>query len=893
MAAFRSDLSFVSRPLCLVPLILCAAVLAVLPGCGGCRKTPQQIQAEREKKEAERRAKERERERRKKKPDVEIGKLVSLPHESKPDLCLYKPGHWTATALSAKANNFDLLGDLKMTVVDRRGKPIGLAGMPYTSTASREVALPKGQPKSFQSVLYVPPTPRDAFVSGRINARKGGRGAYETLHSLKRMPSYQYHLVVLARWPQSYKYLDGLDSGKNPSDLGVGDSTLGFYRVQLLGAEKETPLPLYGLFWTSIAYVLWDDAEPGALRPEAQVALLDWLHWGGGLVISGPDSLDTLHNSFLAPYLPAASAGTRELTEVDFDELNARWTLPVHGKPGLRLTPVEPWAGVRLDVHPQARAVPGTGGLLVERRVGRGRIVVSAFELDAPELIKWPGFDGFFNACLLGRPPRMFVGDEFETQVTWADGRFHQFDPRAVCKLRYFARDAGKKNTLRPRDDGPSYGDDLGTSGLTEGESRRLHGPDVASWSDFNAVANSAREALENAARIEIPERMFVVWVVGAYLLVLVPANWLAFRSIGRVEWAWAAAPVIAVVYTIVVIRMAQLDIGFARSSTEIAVVEMQGDYPRAHVTRYTALYTSLATAYDFRFEDRGAQVQPFPTVRKPEDFRLLPGEGLTELQCHYGRDARIRGFHVTSNTTGLVHSEQMIDLGGGISLEKIPGGGHRLTNRTAFALHGAGVLRRDESGRLETAWIGTLEPQDAVTLRFRSRRVTGRLWDAERNRSPLTAAGAGHGDLNLRGLFDLVEEYEDLRPAIGGGDRAPAAGRPGSGPVRRPATTGGGPAMRRRYPATAGVSATAGDPRELRPGDARLLAWFEERIPGLAVKPAAPQSRSAALVIANLCYGHGEDPRPDVNTRREKETDVYRAVGPDASEAPNTVRTR
>ena len=131
----------------------------MLPGCGGCRKTPQQLQAEREKREAERLARERQ----KKKPDVELGKLVSLPCESNADFCEYKPGHWTATTLPAKANNFDVLGDLEMTVVDRRDRPIGLLGMPYTSTGSREVAMPKGQAKLLQSVLYVPPTGLDAF----------------------------------------------------------------------------------------------------------------------------------------------------------------------------------------------------------------------------------------------------------------------------------------------------------------------------------------------------------------------------------------------------------------------------------------------------------------------------------------------------------------------------------------------------------------------------------------------------------------------------------------------------------------------------------------------------------------------------------------------------------
>ena len=62
-------------------------------------------------------------------------------------------------------------------------------------------------------------------------------------------------------------------------------------------------------------------------------------------------------------------------------------------------------------------------------------------------------------------------------------------------------------------------------------------------------------------------------------------------------------------------IQQAQLNIGFARSQNEIAVVEMQPGYSRAHVARYTALYTSLATRYEFRLDDPGGQILPFPRV--------------------------------------------------------------------------------------------------------------------------------------------------------------------------------------------------------------------------------------------------------------------------------------
>ena len=59
-------------------------------------------------------------------------------------------------------------------------------------------------------------------------------------------------------------------------------------------------------------------------------------------------------------------------------------------------------------------------------------------------------------------------------------------------------------------------------------------------------------------------------------------------------------------------IRLAQLDIGFARSRTEIALLEVQGGYDKAHLTRYTAVYTSLSSSYRLAFAHHSALALPF-----------------------------------------------------------------------------------------------------------------------------------------------------------------------------------------------------------------------------------------------------------------------------------------
>jgi hypothetical protein len=801
-------------PLGLIGLALAMAVLAAAGGCGGCRKDAAQAEKEREKKLAEERAKKKE----EPKPDFEVSPLVARPTgrlpvaRTEPLGAAYKPGHWTTVALEAKANNFDFVGDLEIVVADGRGNPIPLEGLPFDLKTFCQVTLGKRQrAKPFESILLVPP--RQQFPVGycSLNWRKGGRRAWgPLLNHLAQMPPYQYHLVVIAALPDSYSYLERHPSVKPPTDTFGGNPTKPYYRVALIAADKpdprrRLPLPSYGLLWTSIACVLWDGAEPGALDPPQQEALLDWLHWGGQLIISGPSSLDKLKGSFLAPYLPAAAgAGARPLSKDDFAAFSQWSRKSIQG-----LLPPKDWTGVKLQKHPQARFLPGSGELLVERRVGRGRIVVSAFGLSGRALRSWPGMDEMLNAFLLRRPPRKFTKSESgEQEVTWADDHF-RLDAGCICNLRYFSRDLCQSLPNQGVGFGTYLPEVTGSDLDLEGVSPT--GTGVAAWNDFNPVANSARTNLQNAAEIEIPNRSFVVLVVAFYLAVLVPGNWAVFRLINRVEWAWAAAPLIAVACTIVVIRMAQLDIGFVRSRTEIAVVELQGDYPRAHVTRYTALYTSLTTSYDLRCEDAGALVLPFPEADDPSKLRM---RGRRTLLFRRGRDASLTGYSVQSNSTGMVHSEQMVDLGGALCLAETPAGRLQLVNHTRLALRDVGVIRKDEANSLWTAVLdGPLEPGATVSLRFRRRGETpagNALWERQHRRTLLGGVGLPPDQLSLADI--------------------------------------------------------AQDARQLGRGEVRLVGWLQEQIAGLEIRPAAPQTRFATLVIAHLKYGFGEDPQPDAN---------------------------
>ncbi len=752
-------------------------------------------------------------------PDFEIQRVTLLPGDEGGLVQAIKPGHWVAVNQDMVANHFDFVGRWEASVVDQANRPILLERTPFRLTTTRAATLPKGQHKQLETTFFAPGTDRPTRVATILRGPAGGQAVPQSPELFSPMPPYQYYFVVLAREPDQYTYVNVLDSVRAPADdlfaLQAVPAAI-YYRVVRPKVDPRIELPSHALVWSSIAYVLWDDVEPTTLSPRQQVAVVDWLHWGGQLILDGPGSLDGVGDSFLAPYLPARAVRACSYGNDALRELNAIWSK----RPGRTTAPlaaVTPWSGIQLELLPGGTLVPGTGGLLAERFVGRGRVVVSAVRLTERDLLSWPGFDGFFNACLLRRPPRRYVTDQngLEVHLTWADTAQKRFDSGLVSGVRYFTRDAGRKTDVAPA---------MSAAGAVPGPGRqaaRVSPPaglgGVASWSAFSPVANAARQTLREAAGIVIPRSSFVLQVLAVYLIVLVPLNWALFRALGHVEWAWLAAPVIAVACALAVIKWAQLDIGFARSRIELAVVEAHAGYARAVVTRYNALYTSLSASYDLEFDDPGAVAQPFPVDK---GFELLRGQKPTIATYQQGPLVRLANVRIDSNTTGMVHSEQMLDLGGSILLRQTTADTLRLDNQTQYALHDAVVVRevagKGHAARLQVCQVGTLAAGASTPMKFRS--VDEKRFAAV---GPTVASAAGSDPIDLGDLTRL-----------------------------------------------------ALNPSDFQPGETRLVARLNEPLPGLRVEPAAAQFRAATLVVVHLAQPPRRPPRPDVNAKPDTMAD-------------------
>lgn len=706
----------------------------LLVGCGrDAPQTAEELEAERLRQAEEMREEPKE--------PFEFPRLNVRPEYDEVGLPV-KPGHWATAALEVVSNQEDFRGELLAEFVDGQGEQAALYPLPFVLQSSRPLVLPKEQTRLVETVWFVPAEAAgQRFGTLRLLTGPAGREVALKQEPITRLPQHQYFFVVLAD-ANEYSFLDSQHSVTAPAGR-IGESgTEAHYRIVYLAPDRKQRVPLPGnpLTWSMIAYLLWDGLDPERLTHEQQQALLDWLHWGGQLLVTNPQSLDALGRSFLAPYLPAADGGVQEFGEAALRPLSDRWTAdgrPLCGPPDQPRTPALVFAGRKLvaatDAETTLTAGDGSSPLLVERSAGRGRVLVLAFPLAQRALRDWEGFDNFLNGAILRRGPRrMERSDEFDLSVAWLEGDRH--DPAGTTQLRYFSRDAGysdragaplgeawqlaqeqREKFWRDQTTSPAGGVIRGTGFLESYIDPRDPPirPGLAAWDDLSVCSELARAALREAAGIVVPDAGFVLRVLATYLVLLVPVNWLVFKALRRIELAWIAAPLIALAFMVVVVRQAQLDIGFVRARSEVCIVEMQPGYARAHVTNYTALYTSLGTDYSLRYSDPTALARPLAA-----SWEERGSLGWNEMQVRRvreisdeGEDAAvseisIEGFAVASNSTGLLQSELFWDVGAALQAAPLDESGLRwqVANTANLTLHQA-VLVADAG----SAWIGDL----------------------------------------------------------------------------------------------------------------------------------------------------------------------------------------
>jgi hypothetical protein len=802
-------------------------ILVQLVGCRGC--TPQKKPDETPEQAEIRRKKQR----------LVADELRALPYAQDMPGNFVKPGHWYQANHKLKANYGDESLTVTLTVNNRDNKAVPFAKNQLPIEFQRNLSLGLGQEKNIQLKYFQPEvgmtTSEDSdkeTAAAKLVALYSQRGigspVLEEAFPNKLLSGYQYNLVSISRDPSRYTFWRGLDCIIWPSRAKMAEERIAPHRVIDLKEDEvaiQFPNRLYAM--TSISHVVVNDASLTSLSTEQQQALLDWLHFGGTIILNGPEALGGIETSFIKEFAPLRNTSDVEFSQKDIELLNSGWTIKQ------ALGDRKPFALDKVLTRLTGELQEGSRwvrflrpdnseseleGILAERMVGQGRVVMTTFSMAENAFLSWPSYDSFIHNTVL-RKPRRDTSTGLEADTTYfGEYNASEQNPLHTTRLRLWARDLDATTARSGKEElgQPNFA-------LPFQNGKRSS---VGAWNPDSTIAAHARQALQESSGIAVPKINTIIKLLLGYLVVLVPVNWLVFRLMGRVELAWAAAPFIAIVGALVVARTVQLDVGFSRSQTSFGFLECHRDYSRGVLSKYSALYSSLSTNYRTLYEKDSGIVLPMAVGGSGASVRK-PRGNLRKVDYTYADESGsgLRSTPVLSNTTGLFQSEETIDLGGSIRAEFAGDfASIKVTSDLGFPLSDAGIIGVDSLGKLRTGWLGTLENGAVAEIQLELMQEDNR-WRAEWDRKTFLE----------KPLLIRADDTKWTETDLGNDLYL--------GPMLEEVST--------KYP--------------LGPGEFIALGWTESQLGDLSISPEAKQKRERTVVLAHLRCADLQAAQPDI----------------------------
>ena len=793
-----------------------------------------------------------------------------------------KPGHWTTIGFALRSNREDRRGFVRTSseaakpssefvdgngigpaiAIDPMGAAMSRSGLAKSIVTQRPVVLPKGQLRRFDTRMLAPMEPARSIESvamgGEFVATDSTSRMLLQPSSFSALQAQTYFFVVLTDRAERFTRLQTADWVRPyQNDLSFYQ-TRDNYRIVIPPTEGVLPVAETALDWTSTSVLFWDDLPTRALTRSQSTAILDWLHFGGTLIVNGIRAADALNDKTWTPYLPIINNGSEELAAGSVAEFLRSLSVPTDLSIGKIVEDLQgETSKIALAGNPHPDATPiGDGGILWERRVGRGRVVQSRVDLLSQWISAWKSYDSFFNTAILARPPRQYRvdqqalnlqkepnepvpnglrkeenSDQTETEDAGSLPPLRQnfvgvageeVHPAINTGVRFASRDGTLIRTLVDLDANvQNMNDDeesAAAANASETATTSAGSPlsawikkelwthpvsGLGGWKDDSPLIAWCRETLVGEVGMSIPDSKLVFRSLLIYLIVLIPVNYIVFRLLGRLEWAWLAVVPLSVLGALYVARAAQLDVGFARSRNEIAILEIPHDYSRGHLTRVLGLYNSLASQYRLDFNDPDAAISVIESKTGHREDGLFAG-GEPELKFGYEAGIAIENVSVGSNSFRALHVEQFVDVEGAIRVDRgergpLPKSG-KVINQSNLNLLNAYLVTRDMDGTMGFASIGELTSSGQKSFQLKK---GAKVYVPQ--------------DLPM-GMSDAIER------------------------LMSPINT------------------------EL--GSARMIARVEEPLGGLKISPDCQQVRSQTLVLVHLDYPRRPAIQPDENLK-------------------------
>jgi hypothetical protein len=546
---------------------------------------------------------------------------------------------------------------------------------------------------------------------------------------VRMMQDYQSSFIILAENIDTQSFWNRTSVVNWPTSPLLPEEVRPFICIPINSRDIKDNFPtsFYGL--STVSTIYWDDVSANEMSDEQKEAILDWLNQGGRLIINGPQTIASVANSFLSPYVPLTgltpmTTNAEQLAQT-MNNFSVRRAADIRELPldpvlvpGETIAPqalddstddadqVEPKIAVKFDnvigntiasglcnanLSDSGNWVPQCEGLLAEAQVGQGRICMSTFDMSGEQITNWNSYGSFLHAAAFRLPSRTWSTNLESPTYLFADT-----DSGAERNLSTYS----KVRTSRIA---------LGSESITHRNVDTASPQLGSAWNDarFN---NLALRNIENTSGIKVPPIDSLIRMIGIYLLVLVPANWCVFRVLNRLEWAWFSIPVIAVSSAAIFTYALQIQIGFARSQNSIGWLQLQDGYHRAALSRQTSIYTSLSSRFRLSLPNDQGFILPISRQSRGDQGKQ---EVNYTLYDEYG--SGIRNQPIRSHTSVIFQSDELVDVGGQIDVTD-KGTNPKVANNSTLQLQDVVWIHKDEN-KTTYHWIGSFTPSNQVTL--------------------------------------------------------------------------------------------------------------------------------------------------------------------------------
>lgn len=281
-----------------------------------------------------------------------------------------------------------------------------------------------------------------------------------------------------------------------------------------------------------------------------------------------------------------------------------------------------------------------------------------------------------------------------------------------------------------------------------------------------NELDSFVTSFLRFTLQAELPSTQFIALYLGLYIILVAPVNYLVFRWVGRLEWAWLTVPVWAIIFAVGVYYIGALRQQSQVSVSQVSVIEAGSSANYAKATTYSTIYSPVRQWYTLSLTNPPA----YPLLPMLFDDQTateqLSAEQLNMEMTQAG--AQINDFLIYHWSQRLLKAQHRFDLGEGIDFQ-LQATDHQLrgylANQSPYPIESPVIFYQQNTIPLD---FGVLPPGED----YRFERPYSQLGSPPRGRGGMMGYGMGMMGgppmmMARRGNYDFRQFNSDSKRMI------------------------------------------------------------------------------------------------------------------------------